>query len=686
MDKKTLAALLLALRPPVTPQPTGNAVTDRHALLIALDRWHTQALAAIGVHAVAVAEAAAKAAQETATPAETDAVDADLRAGLDAAQQGAIAQYDAAGDDADRRAAALDSLDWRAKALGMVATQAASGRAMRRGAQQRQVKVRRIEQSDCCPACADLAGVYDPDDAAAWDCHPSCKADYEYVGGTADMSGLAAFATLKAKTRNAIPDEDFAGPNRTFPIPDQAHADNAASRVGAIADPDQRARIRARIRAICKRKGLKVPPSCEVGAGKTANHSLDDEETVDDVATFAGDAASGRYVEGEHAIYPHALIWRAGDYPDKQYAMDREDNLICAANFSDPAPINFAHTGLLQGRAGELRRVYVDEADPDVLRGEVAVPLWLDTHLTDADRNLSVGWNRQTKMPEHLSFVETARIAGAALFHATADMAGKGSTPPHRTYHGQMHVQDMHDTAVRGGAVCNPPATFASKGEHQFFQQAHDMSVANGAKCDAMTSEPRPIFSASTSPKEGSTMSVLANLFKRHGAELSAEDEKALDALEKPATFSVGDDPAFKALQDELAKERATRITAEATAFADALIGDGRATTGEREALIAKFTRATKDDIEHGTANFSGYGDTHSRVEELRKQEFARPDVHPKASAAASGERTVLGQHTSNPATFQGERQMTTEEEEADRQKRKAAALAKSPLAGILKD
>lgn len=37
-------------------------------------------------------------------------------------------------------------------------------------------------------------------------------------------------SALTAKTRNALPGEDFAGPARSYPIPDAAHAANAKAR------------------------------------------------------------------------------------------------------------------------------------------------------------------------------------------------------------------------------------------------------------------------------------------------------------------------------------------------------------------------------------------------------------------------------------------------------------------------
>lgn len=54
-------------------------------------------------------------------------------------------------------------------------------------------------------------------------------------------------AKLTAKTRNAIPSNEFAGPDRSYPIEDASHARNALAR--ASGKP-----IEARIRAAVHRK------------------------------------------------------------------------------------------------------------------------------------------------------------------------------------------------------------------------------------------------------------------------------------------------------------------------------------------------------------------------------------------------------------------------------------------------
>lgn len=53
-------------------------------------------------------------------------------------------------------------------------------------------------------------------------------------------------AKLTAKTRDAIPTSEFAGPGRTYPIEDESHAANAKARV-ANKSPALKARVDAKV-------------------------------------------------------------------------------------------------------------------------------------------------------------------------------------------------------------------------------------------------------------------------------------------------------------------------------------------------------------------------------------------------------------------------------------------------------
>lgn len=56
-------------------------------------------------------------------------------------------------------------------------------------------------------------------------------------------------APLTTAQRNALPDSTFAGPDRSYPIPDKSHAANALSRASQNASPALKAKISAKVHA-----------------------------------------------------------------------------------------------------------------------------------------------------------------------------------------------------------------------------------------------------------------------------------------------------------------------------------------------------------------------------------------------------------------------------------------------------
>lgn len=87
---------------------------------------------------------------------------------------------------------------------------------------------------------------------------------------------------LSQKERDSIADEDFAGPNRTFPIDTQAHLDAAARLIGHAADP---AAVKRKAIAIAKRKGLKLPESWESASDEPDGDSDDKGRSMPDPDT-----------------------------------------------------------------------------------------------------------------------------------------------------------------------------------------------------------------------------------------------------------------------------------------------------------------------------------------------------------------------------------------------------------------
>jgi hypothetical protein len=62
-------------------------------------------------------------------------------------------------------------------------------------------------------------------------------------------------AKLTAAARKKLPDSAFAGPNRTYPVPDKAHAANAKARAAQFASPSVEKKVDARANKVLKRRG-----------------------------------------------------------------------------------------------------------------------------------------------------------------------------------------------------------------------------------------------------------------------------------------------------------------------------------------------------------------------------------------------------------------------------------------------
>lgn len=54
-------------------------------------------------------------------------------------------------------------------------------------------------------------------------------------------------AKLSSEERKELPSKTFAGPNRSYPIPDRSHAINAKARATQFASPSVKARVDAAV-------------------------------------------------------------------------------------------------------------------------------------------------------------------------------------------------------------------------------------------------------------------------------------------------------------------------------------------------------------------------------------------------------------------------------------------------------
>lgn len=64
-------------------------------------------------------------------------------------------------------------------------------------------------------------------------------------------------AVLTTKARNALGSTQFAGPDRSYPIPDKSHARNALARASEYASPSEQASIKAKVKKKFPSIGMK---------------------------------------------------------------------------------------------------------------------------------------------------------------------------------------------------------------------------------------------------------------------------------------------------------------------------------------------------------------------------------------------------------------------------------------------
>src|ERR1700674_3410378 len=74
--------------------------------------------------------------------------------------------------------------------------------------------------------------------------------------------------------RDKIPDADFAGPNRTYPIRNQQDVHDAASLIGHA---DNSVQVKANIIKIAKRKGFTLPDAWTKDTQESVTESVDQE-------------------------------------------------------------------------------------------------------------------------------------------------------------------------------------------------------------------------------------------------------------------------------------------------------------------------------------------------------------------------------------------------------------------------
>jgi hypothetical protein len=147
------------------------------------------------------------------------------------------------------------------------------------------------------------------------------------------------------------------------------------------------------------------------------------------VRTLAHFNAPSRRVEGGYAIYPDALLFELGAWPDKAFSLTDAEMDAAIVGFT-PVGGSIEHSAFLKGRALNIRSIRRDAANPKRLRGEVAVPLGLDAILDDAERGFSAEWDRTTKRLVGGALTVNPRIKGASLVAKFAATTAEATDDP----------------------------------------------------------------------------------------------------------------------------------------------------------------------------------------------------------------------------------------------------------------
>lgn len=440
---------------------------------------------------------------------------------------------------------------------------------------------------------------------------------------------------------------------------------------------------------------------------------------IADLATvdFAADPTGQAY--GDWVIRRAPLLFKSGEYPDKQFSMTPEELQAAVNDFRKPAEFKIEHKdSVLDGKLGMLVRAeYHREKDQQqaTMSGKCMIPRWLHDLFPDKPLPLSVSWDRKTKRVSHVGFVTSPRVAGAAALpeleaaFANFSKAGNESVnggktfDGYRTEHGMKALQSIHDISASHGSLCKMPAEVENRDAGE--------NIASSKKTDGVgkpEDQKRTYFSLDD-PED---FSALAQAMFMHGSEKDAlqiihdaaskvgakcsyeyahgpKDNimplKTGTTSETTSTDSSGqkgyqfnsDDPAIKELQEQLAKQkeitenqRKKAVAAEAASFASDEITAHRAFPNEKQSLIDMYTMAADaDNTIGGTVDFSG-GKT-TRVSALLASHKARvPHPLAKEGIPAGQDLQVLLSQRTQPDP-------TKAEMSADR---RAELMAATPL------
>jgi len=129
-----------------------------------------------------------------------------------------------------------------------------------------------------------------------------------------------------------------------------------------------------------------------------------------EVVKFSSDTLTGT------ARKRSGVIFRAGNYPDKQCRITEADIKAIAINTVAPVPVDVEHgASAFSGKLGHFTRIWAQGA---ALFGEWHEPQALTDLIGDVPRKVSVALNLTLKRIDAVSLVLTPRVADAIVFSA----------------------------------------------------------------------------------------------------------------------------------------------------------------------------------------------------------------------------------------------------------------------------
>lgn len=262
----------------------------------------------------------------------------------------------------------------------------------------------------------------------------------------------------------------------------------------------------------------------------------------------------------QEGVYRTGLLFRLGDYPDKNFSLNEAEADRAIAAFA-PIEADYEHTpGPLDGKLGQIVQVW---RDGQAIMGKALVPSWLDPLLADVGRKLSLTWHRRSKMLVGWAWTTSPRVSDAALMSSYATFAGARHSAGD-----QEAINQIHDKAVAAGATNCPGMDGGG---------SHSMSVQHNEDQDLMA-KIKAFFAQQSNPAPAAPPDPQV-------AALAAQ-VKAMEEREKEmaATFAL---------------QRRQGFAREALTYVDAQIEAKRVPPYLRGAFAAQLADALDYDANH---------------------------------------------------------------------------------------